>query len=153
MGAYEALPIHAGLWLASSCTGLVQVAGAAVSSGCNSHVLVRKHPFIVSSGSKHPFIASLLIRVSDPLELELQTVVSCHVDAEELNPGPLEEQSVLLTTEPPHPPAPSSSSEILSVPPGASITSVCLHAWLDGTQLLMLARQSFHAQNYLPRLS
>ena len=41
------------------------------------------------------------VKVSSPLELDFQTVVSCHV-------GPLEEQSVLLTTEPflqlPHPP-------------------------------------------------
>lgn len=36
---------------------------------------------------------------SDDLELEL----SCHVHAE-LNPGPLEEYSVLLTTEPSHQP-------------------------------------------------
>ena len=35
------------------------------------------------------------VKVSDPLQLDLQTVVSCHVGA-----GPLEEQSVLLTTEP-----------------------------------------------------
>jgi len=37
----------------------------------------------------------LCVRVWDPLELELQTVVSCHVGA-----GPREEQPVLLTVEP-----------------------------------------------------
>lgn len=37
------------------------------------------------------------VKVSHPLALELQTVVSCHVD---LNMGPLEEQPVLLTMEP-----------------------------------------------------
>ena len=40
------------------------------------------------------------VKVSDPLELELQTVVSCHVGYWELNPYPLEEQSMQLTTEP-----------------------------------------------------
>ena len=40
------------------------------------------------------------VRVPDSLELELQTVVSCHVGAgNRTNPGPLEEQSVPLTTE------------------------------------------------------
>ena len=34
------------------------------------------------------------VRVLDPLELEIQTVVSCHVGARELNPGSLEEQPV-----------------------------------------------------------
>ena len=34
----------------------------------------------------------------DPLGLELQTIVTCHVGAWELNPGPLEEQ-VFLTAE------------------------------------------------------
>jgi hypothetical protein len=38
--------------------------------------------------------------VTDSLELELETVVSCHVEYWESNLGPLEEQSVLLTTEP-----------------------------------------------------
>ena len=36
----------------------------------------------------------------DSLQLELQTSVSYHVDDWELNPGPLEEQPVLLTAEP-----------------------------------------------------
>ena len=36
------------------------------------------------------------MKVLDPLELELQTVVSCHVGAEELNLSPLEEQSNAL---------------------------------------------------------
>jgi hypothetical protein len=35
-----------------------------------------------------------------PLELELQTVVSCHVGCWESNKGPLGEQPVLLTSEP-----------------------------------------------------
>ena len=35
----------------------------------------------------------------DPSELELQSVLNCH--RWELNPGPLQEQQVLLTTEPP----------------------------------------------------
>ena len=39
-------------------------------------------------------------RVSEPLELELQMVVTSHVGAGNLNPGPLEEQTVLLTTKP-----------------------------------------------------
>ena len=39
----------------------------------------------------------LCMRLLDPLELELQTVVSCHLGAG--NPGSLEEQTVLLTTE------------------------------------------------------
>ena len=38
-------------------------------------------------------------RVPGPVELELQTVGSCHVSAE-FNLDPLEEQPVLLTTEP-----------------------------------------------------
>ena len=38
-------------------------------------------------------------RVSGPLELELQTVVSCHCGSWELNLSPLEEQPVLLVTE------------------------------------------------------
>jgi hypothetical protein len=42
------------------------------------------------------------VRVSDPLELELHTVVNCRVGAGNwVNPGSLEEQPVLLTTEPP----------------------------------------------------
>jgi hypothetical protein len=40
------------------------------------------------------------VRMSDTLELELQSIVSCHVGDWELNPGPLEEQPVLLTPEP-----------------------------------------------------
>lgn len=36
----------------------------------------------------------------DPLELELQTFVSHHVDAGGSNPGPLEEQPMLPTSEP-----------------------------------------------------
>ena len=39
------------------------------------------------------------VRVSDSLELELQTIVSYHVGAGSLNLGPLEELSVFLTTE------------------------------------------------------
>jgi hypothetical protein len=39
------------------------------------------------------------VRVSDPLELELQTVASCHMDAGNWTLGPLEEQPVLLTAE------------------------------------------------------
>ena len=39
------------------------------------------------------------VRASDPLEWELQTVVSCHVCGE-LNPVLLEEQPVLLNAEP-----------------------------------------------------
>lgn len=39
-------------------------------------------------------------RVSDPLELELHTVVICHVDASNLTRCHLEEQLLLLTTEP-----------------------------------------------------
>ena len=35
-----------------------------------------------------------------PLELELQTVVICHVDAGKWDLDPLEEQPVLLTAEP-----------------------------------------------------
>jgi hypothetical protein len=38
------------------------------------------------------------VKMPDPLELELQTVVSCC--CWELNPGPLEEQPMFLTTEP-----------------------------------------------------
>ncbi|KAM7328484.1 hypothetical protein ACRRTK_012576 [Alexandromys fortis] len=45
-------------------------------------------------------LCAIGMKVSDSLELELQTVVSCHVGAWELNLGPLGEQSVLLTTEP-----------------------------------------------------
>ena len=41
----------------------------------------------------------LLKKTSDSLQLELQTSVSYHVDDWELNPGPLEEQPVLLTME------------------------------------------------------
>jgi len=40
------------------------------------------------------------MRVLDPLELELQIVVSCHVGAGNLSPGTVEEQPVFLTTEP-----------------------------------------------------
>ena len=40
------------------------------------------------------------VRVPDTLELELQTVVSSHVGARNMNSGPLEEQPLLLTTEP-----------------------------------------------------
>lgn len=43
------------------------------------------------------------VRVSQALELELQTVVSCHLGCWELGPGPLEEQLMLLITEPPLP--------------------------------------------------
>ena len=39
-------------------------------------------------------------RVLDPLGLELQVAVSYHGGAGELNPGPLEEEPVLLTPEP-----------------------------------------------------
>ena len=39
-------------------------------------------------------------RVSDPLELELQLVVSHYVGAGKSNHGPLQEQSVLLNIEP-----------------------------------------------------
>lgn len=39
------------------------------------------------------------VRMSYPLELKLQTVVRCHVDAGELNPSSLEEQPVLFTSE------------------------------------------------------
>lgn len=39
-------------------------------------------------------------RESDPLEWELQTVVSCYVKCKELTLGPLEEQPVILTIEP-----------------------------------------------------
>jgi hypothetical protein len=42
----------------------------------------------------------IAMRVSDLLELELQTAVSCHVSCWELNPGPLKERPVLLTAEP-----------------------------------------------------
>ena len=41
-----------------------------------------------------------LCEVSDSLELELQAVVSCHVGDWELNPGPWQEQPVLIITEP-----------------------------------------------------
>ena len=42
------------------------------------------------------------VRMLEPLELELQTVMSCQVGA----PGPLEEQPGLLATEPSlHPPS------------------------------------------------
>lgn len=37
---------------------------------------------------------------SDHLELELQPVVSHHVDPGKVNPGPLKEQPLLLTAEP-----------------------------------------------------
>ena len=37
------------------------------------------------------------VKVLDPLELELQTVASCYVV---LDLGPLEEQQMLITTEP-----------------------------------------------------
>ena len=43
------------------------------------------------------------MRVLDPLELELQTVMSCHVGVGamwELNLGSLKEQPILLTSEP-----------------------------------------------------
>ena len=40
------------------------------------------------------------VKMSDPLELELQTVVICHVDAGKWDPDPREEQPVLLTAEP-----------------------------------------------------
>jgi hypothetical protein len=41
------------------------------------------------------------MKVLDPLELKLQTVVSCHVGGcWEWNLGPLEEQPVLFTAEP-----------------------------------------------------
>lgn len=43
----------------------------------------------------------------DPLGLELQVVVRCHVVLE-IKPGPLEEQRVLLTAEPPISPVPVS---------------------------------------------
>ena len=39
-------------------------------------------------------------RTWDPLELELQIVVSLTYGCWELNPGPLEEQPVLLTDDP-----------------------------------------------------
>jgi hypothetical protein len=40
------------------------------------------------------------VRVSDPLQWELQTVVSQHVGSGNMNLGPLEEQPVFLTPEP-----------------------------------------------------
>jgi hypothetical protein len=40
-------------------------------------------------------------KVSGPLELELQAAVSCPVWVLGTESGPLQEQSVLLTTEPP----------------------------------------------------
>jgi hypothetical protein len=42
----------------------------------------------------------MFMRVSDALGLELQTGVSCTCGCRELNLGPLEEQTVLLTAEP-----------------------------------------------------
>jgi len=42
--------------------------------------------------------AHVCIRISDPLELELQMVVSCHEG--DSNLGPPEQQTVLLNTEP-----------------------------------------------------
>ena len=39
------------------------------------------------------------------MDLDLHTVVSCHVGAWELNLGPLKEQPVLLTIEPCLPPS------------------------------------------------
>ena len=44
----------------------------------------------------------IIMGMSDPLELELQTVVSQSIPSGcwELNSGPLEEQPMLLTTEP-----------------------------------------------------
>lgn len=46
----------------------------------------------------------MLERVLDPLELELWAVVSCHVGAENLNLGLLQEHPVLLAAEPFSPP-------------------------------------------------
>ena len=46
------------------------------------------------------FPACIFKRAPYPTVLELQIVVSCHVYWE-LNPGPLQEQPVLLTAEPP----------------------------------------------------
>ena len=40
------------------------------------------------------------VKMLDPLELELQAVVNCHVGAGYTNRGPLEEQPAFLTTEP-----------------------------------------------------
>lgn len=39
-------------------------------------------------------------KVMDPLKLKLQMVVSYHVGASQVNPGPLEEYPVLLIAEP-----------------------------------------------------
>jgi hypothetical protein len=36
-------------------------------------------------------VACMSVKVSDPLELELQTVVSCRVGTWDVNPGPSEE--------------------------------------------------------------
>ena len=60
------------------------------------------------------------VRISDPLELELQMIVSCW----ELNPGPLERQPVVLLTTEPSPPA--HNLLILTNQPEALVSSL---AW------------------------
>lgn len=53
-----------------------------------------------ASMSVHHMCARSLWRPEDPLEVELRTVVSCYVGAGVWAPGPVEEQPVILTTEP-----------------------------------------------------
>lgn len=52
----------------------------------------------VPCGSLEPMETSK--RVSDLLEVELQVVVSCHVECWKTNPGHLQEKQVLLTAGP-----------------------------------------------------
>lgn len=40
------------------------------------------------------------IVASEPLELEFQMIVRCHVDAREPKPGPQKEQQIFLTPKP-----------------------------------------------------
>lgn len=54
----------------------------------------------------------IYVKVSDPLNLESQAAMSCHVGAG--NPGPLEELPVLLTAEP-------------SLQPRVHFLKLCLH--------------------------
>jgi hypothetical protein len=74
------------------------------------------------------------VRVSYPLELELQTVVSCYV-CWILNPGPLEEQPVLLTAElslqPPHFTFQMSMTKLLFIRRRLSMT--CFHISCSGS--------------------
>lgn len=49
--------------------------------------------------SVHMFMSTCQKRAPDPLELGLQTIVSCLTWCWELNSGPLQEQYVLLSAE------------------------------------------------------